>query len=200
MLFRILGPLGVEYDGGSVPIGSPLQRRLLAVLLVHARTVVSADRLVDVLWGEQPPADAKQGLWTCVSRLRDALDAPTGGAAGEVLVTRPPGYLLAVDAEQIDAGRAERMLAEAAGIAADRPRAAGEILTQALSLWRGPALVEFADAPFAAAEAARLEELRLVAMERRFEADLAVGTHAELVGQLQAFTTLHPLRERPRGS
>jgi predicted ATPase/DNA-binding SARP family transcriptional activator len=197
-LFRVLGPLGVEYDGHAVPIGSPLQRRLLAVLLVHARTVVSADRLVDVLWGDRPPAAAMQGLWTCVARVRQALKEPTGTNAGEVLITRPPGYLLAVEPEQVDAGRFERLLADASRDAADRPRAAGDTLDQALSLWRGPALVEFADAPFAAAEASRLDELRLVAMERRFDIDLAVGAHAELVGQLRAFTTLHPLRERPR--
>ena len=198
-LYRVLGPLGVEHDGHAVPIGSPLQRRLLAVLLVHARAVVSADRLVDILWGERPPAAARQGLWTCVARLRHALKDPTGATASEVLVTQAPGYLLAVEPEQVDAGLFERMLADASGIAADRPRAAGEILDQALSLWRGPALVEFADEPFAAAEAARLDELRLVAMERRFDVDLAVGAHAELVGQLRAFTALHPLRERPRG-
>ena len=104
-----------------------------------------------------------------------------------------------MEPEQVDAGLFERLLAEASGIGEDRPRAAGEILDQALSLWRGPALVEFADEPFAAAEAARLDELRLVAMERRFDVDLAVGAHAELVGQLRAFTALHPLRERPRG-
>ena len=114
-------------------------------------------------------------------------------------MTQAPGYLLAVEPEQVDAGLFERLLAEASGIGEDRPRAAGEILDQALSLWRGPALVEFADEPFAAAEAARLDELRLVAMERRFDVDLAVGAHAELVGQLRAFTALHPLRERPRG-
>ncbi|WP_426567032.1 AfsR/SARP family transcriptional regulator [Angustibacter sp. McL0619] len=198
MLFRILGPLGVEYDGRAVPIGSPLQRRLLAVLLVHARTVVSADRLVDVLWGEQPPTDARQGLWTCVSRLRHALKDPAGGTARDVLISRPPGYVLMVQPEQIDAGRVERLLDDAARIAPDRPRAAGEMLQQALSSWRGPTLVEFSDASFAAAEAARLDELRLVAMERRFDVDLALGVHAELVGQLRAFTTLHPLRERPR--
>ena len=91
-------------------------------------------------------------------------------------MTRPPGYLLAVEPEQVDAGRFERLLADASRIGEDRPRAAGEILDQALSLWRGPALVEFADEPFAAAEAARLDELRLVAMERRFDVDLAAGS------------------------
>jgi predicted ATPase/DNA-binding SARP family transcriptional activator len=198
-LYRVLGPLGLEHDGRAVPIGSALQRRLLAVLLVHARAVVSGDRLIDIMWGERPPTAARQGLWTCVARLRQALQEPTGPTASEVLVTRPPGYLLAVEPEQVDAGLFERLLAEASGIGQDRPLAAGEILDRALSLWRGPALVEFADEPFAAAEAARLEELRLVAMERRFDVDLAVGAHAELVGRLRAFTTEHPLRERSRG-
>jgi DNA-binding SARP family transcriptional activator len=197
-LYRVLGPLGLEHDGRAVPIGSALQRRLLAVLLVHARAVISADRLIDIMWGERPPAAARQGLWTCVARLRHALQDPTGPTASEVLVTQAPGYLLAVDPEQVDAGRFERLLADASAIGAGRPRAAAEILDQALGLWRGPALVEFADEPFAAAEAARLDELRVVAMERRFDVDLAVGAHAELVGQLRAFTAQHPLRERPR--
>ncbi len=169
------------------------------MLLVQPRAVVSADRLIDILWGERPPAAARQGLWTCVARLRHALQDPTGPTPSEVLVTQAPGYLLAVEPEQVDAGLFERLVAEASGMGEDRPRAAGEILDQALDLWRGPALVEFADEPFAAAEAARLDELRLVAMERRFDVDLAVGAHAELVGQLRAFTALHPLRERPRG-
>jgi predicted ATPase/DNA-binding SARP family transcriptional activator len=197
-LYRVLGPLGLEHDGRAVPIGSALQRRLLAVLLVHAGAVVSADRLIDIMWGERPPAAARQGLWTCVARLRHALQDPTGPTASEVLVTQPPGYLLAVEPEHVDAGLFERLLADASGIGEDRPRAAGDILDQALSLWRGPALVEFADEPFAAAEAGRLDELRLVAMERRFDVDLAVGAHDELVGELRAFTALHPLRERPR--
>ena len=198
VLFRVLGPLGVEYDGRAVPIGSPMQRRLLAVLLVHAGTVVSADRLVDVLWSDRPPAAARQGLWTCVARLRQVLADPAGSGAQGVLVTRPPGYLLTTHLDQIDAGRFERLLAEASRIAEDRPLAARKILDEALELWRGPALVEFADEPFATAEAARLDELQLVAMERRFDVDLATGTPTELVGQLRAFTTLHPLRERPR--
>ena len=198
-LYRVLGPIGVERDGHAVSIGSPLQRRLLAVLLVHAPAVVSADRLVDILWGERPPAAARQGLWTCVARLRPALRDPTGSTAGEVLVTQAPGYRLAVDPEQVDAGLFERLLADASVAAVDQPRSAGEMLDQALSLWRGQALAEFADEPFAAAEAARLDELRLVAMERRFDVDLDVGAHSELVGRLRAFTARHPLRERPRG-
>ncbi len=198
-LYRVLGPLGLEHGTAAVPIGSALQRRLLAVLLVHARSVVSADRLIDVLWGEVPPAAAMQGLWTCVARLRRALQESTGPAASDVLVTQAPGYLLAVEPEQVDAGRFERLVAEASAMGESRPRAARETLDVALGLWRGPALVEFADEPFATAEAARLDELRWVAMERRFDVDLALGAHAELVGQLRAFTAVHPLRERPRG-
>ena len=110
-----------------------------------------------------------------------------------------PGYLLAVEPSRSTPACSSGCSPTRPRVEADRPRAAAEILDQALSLWRGPALVEFADEPFAAAEAARLDELRLVAMERRFDIDLAVGAHAELVGQLRAFTALHPLRERPRG-
>src|SRR3954454_14291133 len=198
-LYRVLGPLGLEHGTAAVPIGSALQRRLLAVLLVHARSVVSADRLIDILWGEGQAAAARQGLWTCVARLRRALQESTGPAAGDVLVTQAPGYLLPVEPEQVDAGQFERLVAEASAMGESRPRAARETLDVALGLWRGPALVELADEPFATAEAARLDELRWVAMERRFDAALALGAHAELVGQLRAFTAVPLLRERPRG-
>ena len=185
-------------EHGVVRIGSRLQRRLLAVLLVHARTVVSADRLVDILWGSQPPANARQSLWTCVARLRRTLADQEGTPRDELLVTRPPGYLLAAEPEQIDAGLFEHLVGAATRVAADEPRAAADLLDRALALWRGPALQEFADEPFAAAEAARLDELRLTATEDRFEIDLILGAHATLIGKLSGFAAEHPLRDRPR--
>jgi predicted ATPase/DNA-binding SARP family transcriptional activator len=198
MQFRLLGPLEVHGDDGVVRIGSRVQRRLLAVLLVEARSVVSADRLVDLVWGSRPPADARQSLWTCVARLRRALAEPAGPAAEELLVTRPPGYLLAAGPDQIDADQFVQLASAASGIAADRPDAAAELLDRALGLWRGPALQEFADEPFAEVEAARLDELRVAATEDRFELDLIRGGSSALVAPLGAFTSAHPLRERPR--
>jgi predicted ATPase/DNA-binding SARP family transcriptional activator len=194
MEFRVLGPLGAQSDEREVPVRGAQQRRLLAVLLVHAGTVVSVDRLADELWDGRPPAGAAQGLWTSVARLRRLL------AAGEepVLATRAPGYVLQVVPEQVDAGRFERLLAQARRTGTDDPQATVDLLDQALTLWRGPAFVEFATLRFAAAEAARLDELRLVARELRFEAELARGGHGESVAGLQAFVAEHPLRESPR--
>jgi DNA-binding SARP family transcriptional activator len=195
MEFRVLGPLGVLSDEGDVPVRGAQQRRLLAVLLAHAGAVVSMDRLVDELWDGRPPAGAAQNLWTSVARLRRLLAA----AGGEpMLATRAPGYVLQVGPEQVDAGRFELLLAQARRTGTDVPRATVDLLDEALTLWRGPAFIEFAALPFAAAEAARLDELRLVARELRFEAELALGGHAESVAGLQAFVAEHPLRESPR--
>lgn len=159
MRFTLLGPIEVHDDGNVLEISGMLPRRLLAILLVQARTVVSVDRLVDSPWGEPPPRDPRLGLWMCVARLRRALAAGESGPRSEWVITRAPGYLLSAEPHQIDADRFERLAAEALPIASDRPRAAADMLDQALGLWRGPALQEFADEPFAAAEAARLDEL-----------------------------------------
>ncbi len=198
MQFRILGPLDVLAEQDVVEIKGRMQRRLLAVLLVHARTVVSADRLIDILWAGEPPAEARQGLWTCVARLRHVLAAPTGTAAGALLITRPPGYLLAAPPDQIDAGQFESLISAASRLADDEPHTAAEQLDRALALWRGSALEEFADETFAAAEATRLDELRCSATEDRFEIDLVLGAQATLIGPLGGFAAQHPLRERPR--
>jgi predicted ATPase/DNA-binding SARP family transcriptional activator len=193
MEFRILGPLEVDDGTGPVRIPGAKERALLADLLVHAGRVVSADRLIDDLWGDQPPGNPANTLQGRVSALRRAL----GPVAG-VLVTRPPGYLLELDHEQVDAARFDRLVAEARRSAArDSPDAARQ-LDEALALWRGPALAEFADQPWAQAEAARLEELRLVAVELRAEVGLAAGRHSELVGELEALVAAHPHRERLR--
>ena len=197
MEFRLLGALEVADGDELIRIASPLQRRLLAALLVQARTVVSADRLVDLLWGSQAPVDARQSLWTNVARLRRAL-AGAAGTGAALLLTRPPGYLLDVEPVCVDASRFESLAVAATGLAAEDPRRAGEVLDRALGLWRGPALQEFAEEPFASTEAARLEELRLAVTEQRFEVDLTVGDVHELVGRLDAYTRAHPFRERPR--
>jgi predicted ATPase/DNA-binding SARP family transcriptional activator len=194
MEFRILGPL--EVHDGAVPVAVPgaKERALLADLLVHAGRVVAADRLIEDLWGERPPGNPVNTLQGRVSALRRAL-----GPVAARLATRPPGYRLDVDPEQVDAARFERLVADADRAAARDPARALGLLAEALGLWRGPALAEFADRPWAQAEAARLEELRLAAVELRAELRLAAGRHGELVGELEALVATHPLRERPRG-
>ena len=165
---------------------------MLADLLVHAGRVVSADRLVEDLWGEDPPGNPANTLQGRVSALRRAL----GPAGSGLVVTRPPGYVLEADPGRVDAARFERLVAEAGR--ADGAEAAGR-LEEGLGLWRGPALAEFADRPWAQAEAARLEELRLAAVEALAELRLAAGGHAGLVAELEALVAADTTRERPRG-
>ncbi len=183
--FRILGPLEVLDDGRPIALGGQKQRALLALLLLDAGRVVSIDRIVDALWGERPPKTAPTSLQNFVSHLRKALGA-------DILVTRPPGYLLRIAPEQLDLERF-RMLVDAAKRSPVQERAAK--LRQALTLWQGPPLADFALEAFAQPEIGRLEELHLAAIEERIEAELAVGAHAELVGELESLVEEHPLRE-----
>jgi predicted ATPase/DNA-binding SARP family transcriptional activator len=192
MEFGILGPLEVRDGEAPVRVPGAKERALLADLVVNAGRVVSADRLVEDLWGEDPPGNPANTLQGRVSALRRAL-GPSGSG---LVVTRPPGYLLEVDRERVDAARFEGLVAEAE--AAGPARAAG-LLAEALGLWRGAALAEFADRPWAQAEAARLEELRLGAREALVELRLATGGHAGLVAELEALVAADPTRERPRG-
>jgi DNA-binding SARP family transcriptional activator len=192
MEFRILGPLEVWAGQGEVSLGGPKPRALLALLLLHPNEVVSTDRLIHEIWAEHPPEDAAAALRVNVSRLRKALP-------GDVLTTRAPGYVLQVEPGELDLHRFERLAGEgrgllARGLAAD----AAERLRDALSLWRGPALADFAYEDFAQAAIARLEEVRLTALELRIDADLALGRHDELIGELDALVVTHPLRERLR--
>jgi DNA-binding SARP family transcriptional activator len=192
MEFRILGPFDVVKDGEALVLGSGRQRALLAFLLLNANHAVSIERLVDELWGDTPPEKAVKVIQTYVSRLRKVLPEGT-------LVTRPPGYLARIEPAQLDLHRFERGLEEGQGkLAAHEPAAASTALGEALRLWRGQALAEFASEPFARSEGPRLEELRLVAVEERIDADLLLGRHADLVGELESFVAHHPLRERFR--
>jgi DNA-binding SARP family transcriptional activator len=192
MEFRILGPLEAWDGARALPLGGTKQRGVLVLLLLNANRVVSAERLIDQLWGERPPETAASGLQVYVSRLRKLLPPGT-------LVTQPPGYVLRVASDALDADRFEGLLAAARAARSRRElRRAAALLEEALSLWRGSALAEFAYEPFAQAEIARLEELRLVALEERIEARLALGRHADLVGELEALIAEHPLRERLR--
>jgi DNA-binding SARP family transcriptional activator/DNA-binding beta-propeller fold protein YncE len=186
--FRILGPLEAAQGERLLPLGTGRQRTLLAILLLNANEVVSSDRLVDGLWGERPPETAGKALQNHVSQLRKLL-------GHDALVTAPPGYALRIDPLQIDATRFERLVAEARE---QEPADAAASLRQALALWRGSALAEFADEEFARAEALRLEELRLRAIEARIDAELALGGHADVVAELETLVARHPLRERLR--
>ncbi|HWC41673.1 MAG TPA: AfsR/SARP family transcriptional regulator, partial [Actinomycetota bacterium] len=195
MRFGILGPLEVRDGEGPVRVPGAKERALLADLLVNAGRVVPADRLVEDLWGEDPPGNPANTLQGRVSALRRAL----GPAGPGLLVTRPPGYALDAGPDATDAARFERLVAEATALGpAEAPRAA-RLLEEALGLWRGPALAEFADQPWAQAEVARLEELRLAASEALVELRLAEGGHAGLVGELEGLVGAHPTRERLRG-
>ncbi|MDP9244513.1 MAG: AAA family ATPase, partial [Chloroflexota bacterium] len=192
MEYRVLGPLEVGREEISLPLGSGKERALLAILLLNANQTVSRDRLVDDLWGEKPPERATKAIQTYVSRLRKSL--PAG-----VLRTRAPGYVLELEPEQLDLHRFERLLAEGQrALAEGSAELASASLREALALWRGPALAEFRSEPFAQGEAARLEELRLLALEARIDADLGLGRHADLVGELDSLVAHHPLRERFR--
>ena len=192
MDFRILGSLEVVDGGRQVPLGGTKQRAVLAILVLHRREVVSMDRLVDELWGETPPDTATKTVQVYVSRLRKALGK-------DVLLTRAGGYVVEIDDEQLDAGRFERLVREGRNaLASDDARGARDLLGQALGLLRGSPLADFAYEPFAQSEIARLEELRLAALEYRIEADLRLGEHAALVPELERLVREHPARERLR--
>jgi DNA-binding SARP family transcriptional activator len=193
MEFRILGPLEAWDQGREISLGGHKPRTLLAVLLLHANEVVPADRLIDELWGEDSPEDAAAALRVNVSRLRKALPE-------DVLKTRSSGYFIRVESDALDVHSFERLVDEGRsllgrGLAAE----ASERLRGAMSLWRGPALADFAYENFAQAPIARLDEIRLAALELRIDADLALGRHDDLVGELEALVAEHPLRERLRG-
>ena len=188
MEFRILGPLEVEEEGRVLKLGGAKQRGLLALLLLHANEAVSRDRLIDELWGDQPPETAATAIQVHVSQLRKALGR-------DVIVTQPPGYLIRVRNGELDLERFERSVSRARAAAAAE---AAELLRDALALWRGVPLAEL-DASFARAERVRLEEQRLAALEQRIDADLELGRHAQLVPELEGLVREHPLRERLRG-
>ena len=192
--FRILGPLEALEGDEALPLGGPKQRALLAILILNANQPVSLDRLIDELWGDEPPGSASHSVEVYVSQLRKAL-----GDAG-VIVTQRPGYRLRVDPEQIDLHRFELLAADGRRALADGDAETGAArLRSALALWRGAPLGDFAFETFAQPVIARLEELRIAALEDRIDADLALGRHTEVVGELEGLVKEHALRERPRG-
>jgi DNA-binding SARP family transcriptional activator len=196
--FRMLGPLTVTWGGEPVDLGPRKQRTVLAALLVDANRVVGVDRLTDILWGDAPPATATGALHVYASRLRRALepDRPRGGPS-TVLVTEPPGYVLRVAEDQLDANAFDLLAAEGQRLLADGDLdGAKRALAEALALWRGPVLADFAFESFVYAEAARLDELRAAAIEERVSADLRLGHHNALIGELESLVAERPLRER----
>jgi DNA-binding SARP family transcriptional activator len=193
--FRVLGPLQVASEDRLLPLGGVKQRALLALLLLERNRVVPRHRLVDALWGDDPPPSAANSIQVYVSKLRRLLGDEGEGA----LVTEPPGYRLRIPPGELDADEFERLLADGKRALADGSFAEAEVtLARALTLWRGPALADLVPELFVQAEIARLEGLRLQALESRFEAMIALGRQAEAVGELQALVGLHPLDERLR--
>ncbi|MET7426010.1 AfsR/SARP family transcriptional regulator [Dactylosporangium sp. NPDC005555] len=188
MELRVLGRMEAEDSGGAIELGPPKQRLALATLLLHAGEAVSTDSLVDVLWGDQPPASARQNVHLHIHRLRRALGA-------ERLVTRGRmGYRLLLSRGDLDAYRFVDLVDEAQQ-ASDHGRAA-VLIREALAEWRGGAFADFHDHPVLVTEVARLAELRLQAVEYRNDVDLVVGDHLRLVGRLRPLVAEHPYRER----
>ena len=193
MKIRILGSLEVEENGRTVDVGGARQRALLTILVLHRGTVVSADRLIDDLYGGRAPPTASKTLQAHISRLRKALGDGNG------LQTRAAGYTLDRATVFVDADRFTDLVQSGrAALAAGRPREASDVLEAALGLWRGPPLDDVRYQDFAQPEIARLEELRLGAIDDLIDARLALGRHAEVLGELERLVAKHPLRERPR--
>lgn len=195
---HVLGAVELHRDGVPVDLGGPLQRAVLAHLALDAGRVVSVDRLIDRLWGDEPPRTPLGTLQSYVSRLRRLVEpAREAGAAPEVLVSTAPGYVLHLPPEQIDVHRFRALVAEGRAAADDgRPALALERFDEALALWTGPALGGIGGDDRIASIVVRLDEERAAAREDRFDALLALGRHAEIVGRLQSAVAEHPLRER----
>ena len=193
----VLGPLTLRGDAGVVRLGGAKPRRLLAALALNGGQMVSADRLIDVAWGDSPPRTARQNLHTYLWSLRRSLAAATGRRL--VIQVQPPGYLLRIAPSDLDWHIFRELCSAAARCASSDPAAAGQLLHEALGLWRGPALADIADGlPLLDAWAAAMEEERLTALEQRIQADLATGWHRELTGELALLVAAYPFREQFR--
>ena len=193
--FRVLGSLEMWTAGRPVRLGGDRQRALLALLLLRANELVTVQQLVDELFGDEPSDGAANAVHVAISRLRRALDG--GGECP--LLTRPGGYMLELEADQLDARQFERWVVEGRELLADgEPAQAAARLRDALELWRGPPLADVTAAGFVQSEVQRLEELQLLALMERIDADLALGHDAELIGEIRKLVDLHPMRERLR--
>jgi DNA-binding SARP family transcriptional activator len=199
MEFGILGPLEVREGSRSVPLRGTKQRALLAILLLHANEALSSTRLIDDLWGELAPPTALKALQVHVWRLRRSLADGERDGAGDLIATRPGGYEIRLRPGQLDLHRFEELRGEARRALRRRElERASDTLRQALALWRGAPLAEFAAEPFAGAEIARLEDLRVAALQERIDVDLELGRHGQLASELELLIQDHPLRERLR--
>ena len=193
MQVRILGPFQLEEGGRRITIGGLRQRAVLASLVLHANEVVPSEQLLVDLWGEDSPPSAANALQAAISRVRRVL--PPGR-----LITKAPGYSLRIFPEELDVSQFEQLISEGReALSAGAAGQAARTLSQALSLWQGPALADFRYEPFAQAEIARLEELHLTCLEERIEADLALGSASVLIPELRQLVGEHPVRERFRG-
>jgi DNA-binding SARP family transcriptional activator len=193
VVYRLLGPLEADVDGREARLGGPKQRATLVLLLCQPSTLVPASRLVDGLWGEDPPATAANLVQGYVSGLRKALGR-------EAIETRGAGYVVHVARNALDLQQFEQLAHEGStALERDDPAGAASSLSGALALWRGPALADLTDETALGPVIARLEELRVLALERRVEAELALGRHVDVVAELEGLVAEHPLRERPRG-
>ncbi|HSV40752.1 MAG TPA: BTAD domain-containing putative transcriptional regulator [Nocardioidaceae bacterium] len=197
MLFRVLGPLEALLGASPIVLGGAQQRALLAILLVHANRPVSTDTLIDLIWGDKPPASAAKVVQVYVSQLRKAMEyVDEAGTTRRGIVTRAGGYVLEASPDELDATQFEGLVARGrrAQDAGDHAQAV-ELLSRGLALWRGTAFAGFEFEQFAAPEVARLEDLRLSASEARIESELALGRHAEATVELDALLAQHPSRE-----
>lgn len=192
--FAILGPFEVRVGGRPANIGGARQRALLVALLLHANEIVSADRLIEEVWGEDPPPSAPKMVQVFVSRLRASLEPDA--SRNSILVTRLPGYMVTMSADQLDLERFSELVGEARAIHGRDPGRAAELLRTALGLWRGAPLSDIAFEPVARLAIPRLEELRLAALEDRIEAELAAGQAGSLIGELNELVATNPVRER----
>jgi DNA-binding SARP family transcriptional activator len=188
--FRVLGPLEATDDGHIVDLGAPQQKAVLAYLLLHANAVIAVDRLAEAIWAGDVPRTAAKSIQVHVSALRKAL-----GPARDMIETRPPGYLIRIGPGELDLYEFEHLVSRAR---TENPSARLATLDDALSLWRGPPLADFAYESFAQPEAARLEELRQHVREERIEVALELGAGSELISELQTLVAERPLLERPR--
>ncbi len=201
MEFRILGPVEVEAGGQTLRLGGPKQRALLALLLTQVNRVVSVDRLTEGLWGDSPPDSSSTAIQVYISELRRLLE-PDRQRRGPylTLISQSPGYCLRIAPDQLDLFRFEQLKGTAArALAMGDFEAAATAARQALALWRGPALADFASEPWALGEAGRINQERMQVLEQRIHADLALGRHADLVAELEALVAEHPLREQLGG-
>ncbi len=190
--YRILGPLQILRDGVEVALSAPKVKAVALGLLLNPNEVISADQLIDALWGDHPPDSARKLVHVYVSQLRAALGA-------DAIETVAQGYRIQVAPMGLDAARFDRMRADGRGaLTSGNAELAFALSRRALALWHGRALADVADEPYAAAEAARLDELRVECTEDELEAELALGRHEEVVPRLQRLTAEHPLRERVR--